>query len=226
MRQVRWAVIAGALALAGTASAQQGGGAAGGNEGGKDAGASGANQGAPQSGMMGKAERGAKSEFQSVRGTVENVQGNTLTLKNRLNQTHDFQLSDSTKYEEHGKQVSKDNVKPGDEVRAAFRTEPDGKLSATSIRILRTGEQQGTATGSSTQSEPQSGQSEPQSGQSEQQSGQSEQQSGQSGQGSSAQGQQQGAGGAQGNMGSGSDQGQQPGQQEQQQPGQSGQQSQ
>ncbi len=90
----------------------------------------------------------ARNGIRSVRGTVESVQGDTLTLKNRLGKTHEFALSSQTKFKEHGRSIPRDQVKQGDEVRAVYR-KSSGQLHATEILVERTQQASGGSSGSS-----------------------------------------------------------------------------
>jgi hypothetical protein len=92
--------------------------------------------------------------MKSVVGTVESIQGDTLTLKNKLNQTREFKLSDETKFVQQGKEISKSDVKEGDQIRAAFQGKDTGKneLHATQVQLLGSGASQG-GTGSSSEME-------------------------------------------------------------------------
>lgn len=74
----------------------------------------------------------------SVVGTVQSVEEDKLSLKNKLGETHEFSLGDDTRFTRGGQAVSKDQIAEGDEIRAAFRGE-EGNLEATEI-ILMDGE--------------------------------------------------------------------------------------
>jgi hypothetical protein len=75
-------------------------------------------------------------------------------LKDQLNLTREFKLSDETKFVEHGKEISKSDVKEGDQIRAAYQGKDTGKneLHATGIQLLGSGASQG-GTGSSSEME-------------------------------------------------------------------------
>lgn len=78
--------------------------------------------------------RGSKQGLKSVVGTVESLKGDTLTLRNKLNETHEFTLDDQTKFMRGGQKISRDDIKSGETVRAAFRTEGK-KLHATEVKL-------------------------------------------------------------------------------------------
>lgn len=181
----------GATGGAAGGNAEMGRGAGGGAEAG--AGGTGSAEAGAQGGHAGATARSEQGQagLKSVSGTVESMKGNTLALKNRLNQTHEFTLSSETKYMKDGKKISRDQIKEGERVRAAFREE-GGKLHATEIKVEKASEQGGSSSGSSMKQ----GKSESQGGSgSSSQSGSSGSQSQESqGSGSSSQGSSGGSG--------------------------------
>jgi hypothetical protein len=60
-------------------------------------------------------------EAESIVGSVQSVSGDTLVLKNRQNQVNELAIDDRTRFVEAGREIARDQIKPGDEVRAAFR---------------------------------------------------------------------------------------------------------
>jgi activator of HSP90 ATPase len=114
-----------------------------------------------------------------VVGTVEAVSEDTLTLRNRLDESHDFALDESTKFTQGGRSISREQIQEGAKVRAAFRTE-GGKLHATEIKLQRASQQDAAAAGSRQESGSQGTGSSQQSGSSSQDAG--SQQSGSSSQ--------------------------------------------
>jgi hypothetical protein len=83
--------------------------------------------------------------MKSVVGTVEKMTADTLTLRNRLDETHDFKVDDQTKFTQGGRSIEREQISEGQEVRAVFRSEGDA-LHATEIRVQR-GSQQGAPGG-------------------------------------------------------------------------------
>ncbi len=148
-------ILAGVLLAAGSASAAT------------TQGSSDTTKGRSTAGMQGASSAehtGAHRAGQSMVGTVESVKGDTLTLKNRTNnRSHELALGKSTKFLEHGKQISKKDVKAGEEVRASFREGQGGKLEATAVRVIRSGSassgRSSAAKGNSRRSEERSGSS-------------------------------------------------------------------
>jgi hypothetical protein len=131
MRKTMLAAFAAALLLAGTARAA-------GSQANTDQ-KQPSRSSAKMQGNSSASHSGSKEEARSVVGTVESVKGDTLTLKNRKNETHDLSIGKNTKFVEHGKQISKSDVKEGSEVRASFREDQAGKLRATKIDLMGTG---------------------------------------------------------------------------------------
>lgn len=86
------------------------------------------------------------AELRSVVGKVERIEGDTLTLRNRLDERHAFALSDETRFLREGKPLRRDELKEGDEVRASFLG-TEGNLQATTIRVLSSGASQGSGSG-------------------------------------------------------------------------------
>ncbi len=130
MNRTLLVIVAGALLAAGPASAAT---AQGNSESAK---------GQRSAGMQSTSSTkhaGARDSGRSMVGTVQSVKGDTLTLKNKMNQSHELALGKSTKFLEHGKQISKKDIKEGEEVRASFREGQGGKREATAIRVMRSG---------------------------------------------------------------------------------------
>ncbi len=130
MKKTTLVALAGALLVAGSARAAT------------TQGKSDPNKSQPNAGMHAASSAkhaSAHRAGQSVVGTVESVRGDTLTLKNRMNQSHQLFIGNDTRFLEHGKQISKKDLKEGEEVRASFREGQGGKLQATEISVIRSG---------------------------------------------------------------------------------------
>jgi predicted outer membrane protein len=76
-----------------------------------------------------------EGQQQSVVGTVESVEEDTLTLKNELGETHEFALDEDTRFTRGGQSISKDQISEGDRVRASFQGE-EGNFQATEISLM------------------------------------------------------------------------------------------
>lgn len=76
-----------------------------------------------------------QGQAQSVVGTVQSVEGDKLSLRNELGETHEFSLGDDTRFTRGGQPMSRDQVREGAEVRAAFRGEK-GNFQATEIILM------------------------------------------------------------------------------------------
>jgi hypothetical protein len=76
----------------------------------------------------------------SVLGEVKSIDGQKLTLENRLGETHDFALGSDTKFMRDGKAVSRDEIQEGAQVRASFTgSESENDLQATRIDVMESG---------------------------------------------------------------------------------------
>jgi hypothetical protein len=82
-----------------------------------------------------RAQTSGQQAQKSVVGTVESLEEDKLSLKNRLGETHEFALGDDTRFTRGGQTISKDQISEGDEVRAAFRGE-EGSFQATEIILM------------------------------------------------------------------------------------------
>jgi hypothetical protein len=91
-------------------------------------------QQAEATGKPGAGEASAKAQ-KSVVGTVQSVDDDKLSLKNKLGETHEFALDDDTRFTRGGQTISKDQISEGDEIRAAFRGE-EGNFQATEIILM------------------------------------------------------------------------------------------
>ena len=80
--------------------------------------------------------------YRSVVGTVESVAQNSLTLKNRLGESHEFVFDEKTRFTQDGRATSRDAIREGAEVRAVFRGEAPGPLETIEIRVKEQGPQQ------------------------------------------------------------------------------------
>ena len=94
MRITRWAVVAGTLVAAGAAVAAS-------DQSSSGSGSTGSSTGS-QSGMH------HSTSSKSVTGTIENIQGDTVTIKSSKGKTADVSISGSTKFSEKGKPITKD----------------------------------------------------------------------------------------------------------------------
>lgn len=137
---VRKLILVGLVAV-GAWSTAQAKGTTGGTGAGGASGMSGGSAEAPAPSSARSAGKG-QAGLKSVEGTVESMKGNTLSLKNHLNQTHQFTLSSQTRFMEHGKKISRDQIKEGETVRAAYRNE-GGKRNATEIIKVEKASQKG-----------------------------------------------------------------------------------
>jgi hypothetical protein len=72
----------------------------------------------------------------SVVGIIRSVEEDSFSLENRLGETHEFAIDENTKFMRGRSEISRDEISEGDQVRAAFREGPAGRLEATQVRLM------------------------------------------------------------------------------------------
>jgi hypothetical protein len=79
-------------------------------------------------------------QMQSVVGTVEKLEGDSLTVKSSpLSDPHQLKLSADTKFLRDGESISRDQISEGDQIRASLVGQGDSR-TATEISLIKKGE--------------------------------------------------------------------------------------
>jgi hypothetical protein len=82
------------------------------------------------------AQQQAGEATASVVGIIRSVEEDSFSLENRLGETHEFAIDENTKFMRGRSEISRDEISEGDQVRAAFREGPAGRLEATQVRLM------------------------------------------------------------------------------------------